>query len=30
MRELFAVSLGGFIGAAARYHVTGWVHRFAK
>lgn len=29
MRELFAVGLGGFLGAVARYLVTGWVHRFA-
>lgn len=29
MRELFAVGMGGFVGAAARYLVTGWVHRFA-
>jgi CrcB protein len=29
MRELFAVGIGGFVGAVARYLVTGWVHRFA-
>jgi CrcB protein len=29
MRELFAVGMGGFVGAVARYLVTGWVHRFA-
>ena len=29
MRELLAVGLGGFVGAVARYLVSGWVHRFA-
>jgi len=29
MRELLAVGLGGFVGAVARYVVSGWVHRFA-
>lgn len=29
MRELIAVGLGGFVGAVARYLVSGWVHRFA-
>jgi len=27
MRELLAVGLGGFVGALARYLVSGWVHR---
>lgn len=29
MRELLAVGLGGFLGAVARYLVSGWVHRIA-
>lgn len=29
MQELLAVGMGGFVGAVARYLVTGWVHRFA-
>ena len=29
MRELIAVGLGGFVGAVARYVVSGWVHRVA-
>lgn len=29
MRELLAVGLGGFVGAVARYSVSGWVHRWA-
>lgn len=27
MRELLAVGIGGFLGAVARYAVSGWVHR---
>lgn len=27
MRELFAVGIGGFLGAVARYAVSGWIHR---
>ena len=29
MRELLVVGFGGFVGAAARYVVSGWVHRLA-
>jgi len=29
MRELLAVGIGGFLGAVARYLVSGWVHRLA-
>lgn len=29
MRELIAVGTGGFVGAVARYLVSGWVHRVA-
>ena len=28
MRELLVVGVGGFIGAIARYWVSGWVHRW--
>lgn len=27
MREILVVGVGGFLGAVARYVVTGWVHR---
>lgn len=27
MRELLAVGIGGFLGAVARYLISGWVHR---
>ena len=29
MREVLWVGTGGFLGAAARYLIAGWVHRFA-
>jgi fluoride ion exporter CrcB/FEX len=29
MREFLAVGIGGFLGAVARYLVSGWVHRLA-
>ena len=30
MRDVLLVGAGGFLGAAARYLVGGWVHRFAS
>lgn len=29
MRELLVVGFGGFLGAIARYSISGWVHRWA-
>ena len=29
MRELLVIGCGGFLGAIARYSLTGWVHRWA-